>query len=45
MEKTYTFNLRVDFYAYKLFKKVCRNIICSEVVYPGTVIVTVRQQA
>lgn len=43
MEKTYTFNLRTDFHAYRLFKKICSRIICSEVVYPGMVIVTVRQ--
>ena len=43
MEKTYTFNLRTDFYAYRLFKKICSKIIVSESVYPGMVIVTVRQ--
>ena len=44
METTYTFNLRTDFYAYRLFKKVCGSIIVGESVYPGMVIVTVRQE-
>lgn len=43
MEKTYSFNLRSEFYVYRLFKKICRDIIMSELVYPGMVIVTVRQ--
>lgn len=44
MEKKFTFNLWTDFHTYRLFKKVCRSIIVSEIVYPGMIIVTVRQQ-
>ena len=43
-EKTYVFNLRTDFHAYRLFKKICSRIIVEEIVSPGQVIVTVRQQ-
>lgn len=43
MEKTYTFNLRTDFHAYRLFKKACSTLILSESVYPGLSIITVTQ--